>query len=47
VRDGVFVVVNEVEESTDFGEGERDKAAVDGWRDFRFRRCAGWVWVLV
>lgn len=33
---GVFAAVNEVEESADFGEGERDKAAVDGC-GFRFR----------
>jgi hypothetical protein len=28
--DGVFVAVNEVEESTDFGEGERDETSMDG-----------------
>jgi len=26
----VFAVVNEVEESTDFGKGERDETSVDG-----------------
>jgi hypothetical protein len=28
--DGVFVAVGEVEESTDFGEGERDETSMDG-----------------
>ena len=46
VGDGVFAVVNEVEEPTYFGEGERDKAAVDGWRGFRFGWIAGWIVVL-
>ncbi|MGH3830525.1 MAG: hypothetical protein ACRDRS_08745 [Pseudonocardiaceae bacterium] len=43
---GVFVVVDEVEESTDFGERERDKIPVDGWR-FRLPRLVGWIVVLV
>jgi hypothetical protein len=30
VGDGVFAVVNEVEDSADLGEGERDKASADG-----------------
>ena len=47
VGDGVFAVVNEVEESADFGEGERDKASMDGWRGFRFGRLAGWIVVFV
>jgi hypothetical protein len=45
--DGVLVAVDEVEESTDFGEGERDKASMDGWRGFWFGRLAGSVFVLV
>jgi hypothetical protein len=47
VGDGVFAVVNEVEETADFGEGERDKASMDGWRGFRFGRLAGWIVVFV
>ena len=47
VGDGVFAVANEVEQSTDFGEGERDKVAVDGWRGVRFGRFAGWIVVVV
>jgi hypothetical protein len=47
VGDGVFAAVNEVEESADFGEGERDKASMNGWCGFRFGRCARWVVVLV
>jgi hypothetical protein len=39
VGDGVFAVVDEVEESADFGEGECDQAPVDGWCGFWF----GWV----
>jgi hypothetical protein len=30
VVDGVFATVNEVEESTDFGEGEGDKTSMGG-----------------
>ena len=47
MTDGVFAVVNEVEESTDFRDGERDEAPVDGWRGFRFRRRVGQVLFLV
>jgi hypothetical protein len=42
VGDGVFAAVNEVEESTDFGEGERDKTSMDGC-GFRCGWIAGWV----
>jgi hypothetical protein len=45
--DGVFAVVNEGQEPADFGEGERDKASVDGWRGLRFGWLAGWIVVLV
>jgi hypothetical protein len=45
--EGVLAVVNEVEESAYFGEGERDEASMDGWRGFRFGRLAGWIVVLV
>jgi hypothetical protein len=41
VGDGVFGVVNEVEDSADLGEGERDKASADGWRGFRLGRFVG------
>jgi hypothetical protein len=47
VGDGVFAVVDEVEESADFGEGERDQVSRGGWRGFRFGRLVGWVVVLV
>jgi hypothetical protein len=47
VGEGVFAVVNEAEESADFGEGERDQASVDGWRGFRFGRFSGWSVVFV
>jgi hypothetical protein len=47
VGDGVLVAVNEVEESADFGEGERDKASMDGWRGFWFGRLVGSVVLLV
>jgi hypothetical protein len=46
VDDGVFAAVNEVEEPTDFGEGERDKATVDGGRGFRCGWFTGCVVVL-
>jgi hypothetical protein len=46
VADGVFAVVNEVEESADFGEGQRDKTSMGGWRGFRFGRLDGWVAVV-
>ena len=36
-------VVDEVEESADFGEGERDKSSMDGWRGFGFGRLVGWI----
>jgi hypothetical protein len=41
VGDGVFAVVNEVKESADLGDGERDKAATDRWRGFLLGRFAG------
>lgn len=31
VADFLFTAASEVEESTDFGEGERDQVSVDGW----------------
>lgn len=31
VREGLFVVAVNVEESADFSEGERDQAASSGW----------------
>jgi len=47
VGDGVVVAVDKVEESADFGEGERDEASMDGWRGFGFGRLVGWVVLLV
>ncbi len=47
VGDGVFAVVNEIEESADFGEGQRDQASMDGWRGFGFSPFVGWIIVLV
>jgi hypothetical protein len=47
VSDGVFVVVNEGQESAYLGEGERDEASMDGWRGLGFGRCAGWVVVFI
>jgi hypothetical protein len=41
VGDGVFATVNEVEESADLGEGERDKASVGRRPDFRLGRFVG------
>jgi len=41
VGDVVVAAVNEAEQSTDFGEGERHQALVDGWRGFRSGRLAG------
>jgi len=41
VGDGVFAAVSEVEESTDFGEGEPDKTSTDGWHGFRFGGLVG------
>jgi hypothetical protein len=46
VQDGVFAAADEVEESTDFGEGECDKASVGGWGGFWFGWFVGWVVVL-
>lgn len=46
VIDGVFAAVNEVEESTDFGEGEWDKTSMDGC-GFRCGRIVGWVVLVV
>jgi hypothetical protein len=45
VGDGVFVVAVEVEESTDFGEGERDQASAGGccgFTGFGFD-CRDWL----
>jgi hypothetical protein len=39
--DGVFTAMDEVEESTDFGEGGRDETSMDGWRGFRGGRIVG------
>jgi hypothetical protein len=47
VIDGVFAVVDEVEEASDFGEGERDKTSMDGWRGFRRGWIVGWVVLVV
>jgi hypothetical protein len=47
VGDGLFALVNEVEESANFGEGERDEGPVDGCRGIRFGRLSGEVVVLV
>ncbi len=43
----MFAVVNDVEESADFGEGERDEASTDRRRGFRFGRLVGSIVVLV
>ncbi|MCA1681951.1 MAG: hypothetical protein LC700_02165 [Actinobacteria bacterium] len=45
--DAVLAAVDEVEESADFGEGERDEASMDGWRGFRFVRFVGSIVLLV
>jgi hypothetical protein len=45
--DGVFIAVNEVEESTDFGEGERDETSMDGGCGFRLGRIVGWVVLVI
>jgi hypothetical protein len=34
VDDGMFALVDEVEQSADFGEGERDQASMTEWRGF-------------
>jgi hypothetical protein len=47
VGDGAFAVVNEVEESSDFGEGQRDEASVYGLRCLWFGRFIGRCVVLV
>ena len=47
VGDAVLAAVDEVEESADFGEGERDEASMDGWRGFGFGRFVGSVVLLV
>jgi hypothetical protein len=47
VGDGVFAVGDEVEQSSDFGEGERDEAPMGGWRRFRFGWLIGPVVVVV
>ena len=41
VGDAVLAAVDEVEESADFSEGERDKSSMDGWRGFGFGRLVG------
>ena len=46
VADFWFAAASEVEQSTDFGEGERDQAPVDGWSGFRFGRRVGWIFLL-
>lgn len=46
VSDGVFALVNEVEKSTDFGEGERDQASMSGWRGSRSGWITGWIVLL-
>jgi hypothetical protein len=43
VGDGAFAVVDEIEETADFGERECDKASMGGWCGFWFIRVAGWV----
>jgi hypothetical protein len=47
VGDAVLAAVDEVEESADFGEGERDEASMDGWCGFGFGGLVGWVVLLV
>jgi len=39
--DGLFATVEEVEESADFGEGERDETSTGGWGGFRFGGLSG------
>jgi len=42
VGDGGFAVVNEVKESTDFGEAQRDETSMQGrGGGFRFGRLVG------
>jgi len=41
VVDGPLVAVDEVEESTDFGDGERDEASMEWWCGFRLGRRVG------
>jgi hypothetical protein len=41
VGDGVFAAVNEVKESADLGEGERDKASAGRRLGFRPGRFVG------
>jgi hypothetical protein len=43
----MFAAVGEVEESADFGKGERDKASMDGWCGFRCGRIVGLVVALL
>jgi hypothetical protein len=47
VADFWFAAVCKVEQSTDFGEGERDEASVDGWGGVWFGRGVGWIFLLV
>jgi hypothetical protein len=47
VADGVVVVVGEVKEPADFGEGQRDETSVYRWRGFWCGWLVGWVVVLV
>ena len=46
VDDSVFALVNEVEQSADFGEGERDQASMKGWCGFWLDWLVGWAVVL-
>jgi hypothetical protein len=43
VVDGRFVVVGQVEESTDFSERECGKPPVEGWGGFWFDVVVRWV----
>lgn len=45
--DGVLAVGNDVEESADFGEGERDQASMSGCRSVRFGMIVGLVVVFI
>ncbi|MGH3946076.1 MAG: hypothetical protein ACRDSI_13680 [Pseudonocardiaceae bacterium] len=47
VADFWFAAASEVEQSADFGEGERDQVSVDGWCGFWFGRRVGWFFLLV
>jgi hypothetical protein len=47
VGDGVFALGDEAEQSSDFGEGERDEAPMGWRRRVRFGRLIGLVVVVV